>query len=289
MKKPIFYVLSLFVILLVASCGSKEAKFESIFNGTNFDGWETYLGVPDPSVDVPGMERNEEGVYTQPIGLNKDPLKVFSIKNVDGEPALYVTGQVYGSFATVKEYENYHLRLEVKWGNKKWAPREDKPMNAGVLYHSIGEFGAGLGVWKMSHECQVMETMFGDSYRMSNTYCDVTASRTSENERYTFDKKASKVSFGHDLPAGPICSKNPMNEKDHGEWNVIEVLCYEGTSVHVINGKVNMINTDSHIKVDGKKVPLTKGAIQLQSEGAEIYYRKMEIRPITGIPDQYLK
>ncbi len=277
------------VAIMFASCGSKEAKFESIFNGKNFDGWEAYLGVPDPSVDVPGMTKNAEGVYTQPLGVNNDPLNVFSIVEVDGEPALRASGQIYGSFATVKEYGNYHLRLEVKWGEKKWVPREDKPRNAGVLYHGTGDFGKGLNVWKISHECQVMETMFGDSYRMGETFCDITASRTNENERYTFDRNASLVSFGHGLPAGPICGRNPMNEKPLGEWNVIEVLCYEGTSVHVINGKVNMINTNSHLVVDGKDVPLHKGVIQLQSEGAEVFYRHIELRPINKIPNEYLK
>ena len=277
----------LLAMIYLVSCSSPN--WEPLFNGKDFTGWEIYLGVPDPSVDVPGMERNEEGVYTQPLGVNNDPLNVFTIVEVDGASAIHVSGQIYGSFATVKEYGNYHLRLQAKWGEKKWAPREDKPRNSGLLYHGTGEFGIGLGVWKISHECQVMETMFGDSYRMGATFCDITASRANENERYTFDRSASKVSFGHELPAGPICNKNPMNEKPTGEWNTIELLCYEGTSIHVINGKVNMINTNSHLIVDGKETPLTKGVIQLQSEGAEIYYRNIEIRPVNKIPDEYLK
>ncbi|MDR1171280.1 MAG: DUF1080 domain-containing protein [Bacteroidales bacterium] len=284
--KKVFFVFPLLAMMFLVSCGP---NWEPLFNGKDFTGWEAYIGVPDSSVDVPGMERNEEGVYTQPLGLGNDPLKVFTVVEVDGGPAIRASGQIYGSFATVNEYGNYHLRLEVRWGEKKWAPREDKPRNAGVLYHGTGDFGAGLGVWKMSHECQVMETMFGDSFRMGETFCDITASRTNENERYTFDRTAPKVSFGNGLPAGPICSKNPMNEKPTGEWNTIEVLCYEGASVHVINGKVNMINTNSHVMVNNKDVPLTRGVIQLQSEGAEIYYRNIEIRSISKIPEEYLK
>ena len=282
MKKCIF---PLIAMMYLASCSS---KWEPLFNGKDFSGWEVYLGVPDPSTDVPGMERNEEGVYTQPLGLGNDPLKVFTVVETDGVPAIHVSGQIYGSFATMKEYGNYHLRLQVKWGEKKWAPREDKPRNAGLLYHGTGEFGVGLGVWKISHECQVMETMFGDSYRMGATFCDITAARANGNERYTFDHTASKVRFGHGLPAGPICSKNPMNEKPAGEWNTIELLCYEGTSVHIVNGQVNMINTNSHLIVDEVETPLTQGVIQLQSEGAEIYYRNIEIRPINKMPEKYL-
>ncbi|MDR0815654.1 MAG: DUF1080 domain-containing protein [Bacteroidales bacterium] len=287
MKNTVICVFSACVILLM-SCGTRETKFEPLFNGVNLDGWETYIGVPDSSVDIPGLTRNEAGQYTQPVGVNNDPLAVFTVQNVDGTPVIRSSGQIYGSLATLKEYGNYHLRLEVKWGEKKWAPREDKPRNAGVLYHGTGEFGKGLNVWKISHECQVMERMFGDSYRMGATYCDITAKQT-ENGGYIFDKSAPKVTFGHDLPAGPISAKNPENEKPNGEWNVIEVLCYEGTAVHIINGTVNNVITNSHLKVAGKDVPLTKGVIQLQSEGAEIFYRKVEIRPITEIPQEYLK
>jgi hypothetical protein len=281
--------LSLFTLtaasLFFVSCGGPQ--WEQLFNGKDFTGWEFYLGVPAASLDVPGMERNEDSVYTQPLGVGNDPLNVFSVVEVDGAPALHVSGQINGSFATVKEYGNYHLRLEAKWGEQKYASRR----NAGVLYHGVGDFGAGLGVWKVSHECQLMEGDFGDSYRMGATFCDITASHDSETGRYIFDPSASPVCFGHGdrAPAGAICKRNPVNEKPVGEWNKVELLCYEGTAVHVINGTVNMIITNSHLIIDGKDVPLTKGVIQLQSEGAEIYYRNIEIRPINKIPDEYLK
>ena len=287
--KKVFYVIPLLAMMFLVSCDS-DSKWESLFNGKDFSGWEVYIGVPHSSVDVPGMERDEEGKYTRPLGVGNDPLKVFSVVEVDGGPAVRASGQIYGSFATVESYSNYHLKLEVKWGEKKWAPREELPRNSGLLYHGVGEFGKGLNVWKISHECQVMENDFGDSYRMGDTYCDITASRASENDRYTFDRNAPKVNFGPQsagLP--PICKRNPINEKPHGQWNTVELLCFEGTSVHVINGKVNMINTNSHLKIDGKEIRLTKGVIQLQSEGAEIYYRNIEIRPINKIPDEYLK
>ncbi|MDR1864821.1 MAG: DUF1080 domain-containing protein [Bacteroidales bacterium] len=287
MKKTSFCIFPVFAVIL-ASCGTQEPKFTPLFDGVSLNGWEIHIGVPDSSVAVAGLERNEKGLYAQPLGGN-DPLSVFSVVEADGEPAIRASGQIYGSLATVAEYGNYHLRLEAKWGDKKWAPREDKPRNAGVLYHGTGKFGKGLGVWKTSHECQVQETMFGDSYRMGETYCNITASRASENDRYVFDPDAPAITFGHDLPAGPICAKNPENEKPAGEWNVIEVLCCEDVSVHVINGKTNMVNTDSHLRVNGQKTPLVKGVIQLQSEGAEIYYRRVEIRPISSIPDSYLK
>jgi len=287
--KKVFFVVPLLAMMFLVSCGS-EPKWEPLFNGNDFTGWEIYLGVPPSFVDVPGMELNEDSVYTLPLGIGNDPLNVFTVVEIDGAPAIRISGEIFGSFSTVKEYGNYHLRLETKWGEKIWQPhRWGGRRNSGLLYHGIGEFGEGLGVWKISHECQVMENDFGDSYRMGATFCDITASRANENERYAFDPKGSTVRFGHGEGLSPICSKNPVNEKPLGEWNTIELLCFEGTSIHIVNGKVNMVSTNSHIIVDGKEVPLTKGVIQLQSEGAEIYYRNIEIRPITKIPDNYLK
>ena len=125
---------------------------------------------------------------------------------------------------------------------------------------------------------------------MGDTYCDITASRASERDRYTYDPTAPVVNFGpQSAGMTPICAKNPLNEKPLGEWNTMELICFEGTSIHIVNGKVNMVNTNSHLVVDGKQVPLTKGVIQLQSEGAEVFFRNIEIRPITKIPAEYLK
>ena len=280
MKK---FVFPLIAMMLFVACDSAP-KWEPLFNGIDFTGWEFYLGVPDPSFDVPDMERNEDGEYTQPLGLGVDPLNVFTIVEIDGAPALRISGQIFGSFATVEEYGNYHLKLEVKWGETKWFPEIwQGRRNSGLLYHGVGEYGAGLGVWKTAHECQIMENDFGDSFRMGATYCDITALRD-EDGHYSYDPSSIPVRFGPGMQAGASCAKNTMNEKPLGEWNTIELICFEGTIIHIINGKVNMVITNSHLMVDGKETPLTKGVIQLQSEGAEIFFRNIEIRTINKIP-----
>jgi hypothetical protein len=50
-----------------------------------------------------------------------------------------------------------------------------------------------------------------------------------------------------------------------------------------------MVLTGSRHVVEGKEVPLTKGKIQIQSEGAEVFYRNIAIRPVTAIPERYLR
>jgi hypothetical protein len=79
-----------------------------------------------------------------------------------------------------------------------------------------------------------------------------------------------------------------MEEKPYGEWNRVEIICFGDKAIHIINGKVNMAIENSHLLIDGREVPLTRGNIQLQSEGSEVFFRNMEIRNITEIPAEYL-
>jgi len=50
-----------------------------------------------------------------------------------------------------------------------------------------------------------------------------------------------------------------------------------------------MINTNCCKIENGQKVPLTKGKIQIQSEGGEFFIRKITVENIKGIPVEILK
>ena len=52
--------------------------------------------------------------YLKKQGLNKDPDRTFAVK--DG--VLQIYGPEFGYLATKNEYENYHLIIEFKWGEK---------------------------------------------------------------------------------------------------------------------------------------------------------------------------
>jgi len=62
------------------------------------------------------------------------------------------------------------------------------------------------------------------------------------------------------------------------------VIAVNGTGIHLFNGQVTLVLRNSRYAADGKLVPMTKGRIQLQSELAEIWYRKPEIRAIREFP-----
>jgi hypothetical protein len=281
-----FNLIFLLSVFFMFSCqparkGKGEDKWESLFNGNDLTGWYTYQRSPEPTSAVEGMTRDENGKYLNPIGINKDPLHVFTVVEMDGGKAIRISGEVFGILVTEKEYENYHLRLEFKWGNKKYPPRENEPMDSGILYHSIGAEGAWGGVWMKSLECQVMEEACGDFICVDTTFADIPAVRESPDKRFHYLKGAEPVTFNQ---GQSYCAKDLNHEKPAGEWNVMEIYTVGNESMHVVNGKINLRTNNLRFRENGREVPLSKGKIQLQSEGAEIFYRNIQISPIKEIP-----
>src|SRR5436309_2738975 len=108
-----------------------QSGWTSLWNGKDFDGWTTWMQQPAAALDVPGLKRDADGKYLEPIGSGRDPLGVFTIVNdVDGRPAIRISGQVFGELRTKRSFEDYHLRFQFKWGETKWPPR-DRPAGRG--------------------------------------------------------------------------------------------------------------------------------------------------------------
>jgi hypothetical protein len=266
MKKYTFLLLLAGFSLLFHSC---EEPWQELYNGENLEGWVTYVG--------PLEEGGED------VGLNKDPLNLFSVVELEGEKVIRISGEVNASLATTEEFENYHLTMEMKWGDEVFSRR-----NSGLLYHSYGDFGVGLGVWMSSHELQLWTGNIGDSYRMGKSYCEIPMKQNAE-EKYVYTKGADQLPSIPDTPTR-IVAKDGDYEKAIGEWNTIELYCYGRTSVHVVNGKVNMINYNSgKFLGEGNIEPLSKGKIQFQSEGGELYLRNIKVKPIKEIPAELLQ
>ena len=256
-------------VFFIALSGFSQKELKSLLNGKNLKGWNTYVGP------------KEQG--SAPIGLNVDPLNIFTLVEMNGENVLHISGEVNASIATVKEYENYHLRMVFKWGDKV-----HKQLNSGLLYHSYGPFGAGLDVWMSSHEFQLCTGKMGDSYCMGKSYFEIPAAKSGDSRTYAYSPSGEKIQFGEGKTA-KNCSKGADYEKSKGDWNTIDLYCYDRTSVHVVNGKVNMINHNSGKIENGEVLPLTKGKIQIQSEGGELYVKSLGIRKIKEIPAELYK
>ena len=267
------------VTFLSAQSVSNLAKWQSLFNGKDLSGWETYLDRP--------YSTDNNQVKTPPLGLNNDPNHVFSVTTVDGQPALRISGETFGGINTLAEFENYQLRLEFKWGTLKWPPKLDRPRDSGLLYHSVGAHGTPM-LWMESFELQVQEGDCGDYWGVMNVLADIPA-RRNDKGNYVYQPDASPITFQDKTPVGRWCIKSPDSEKPSGQWNVLDLYCVGDTCVHVLNGKVNLMITHTRHVVNGKIEPLTKGKIQLQSEGAEVFYRNIQFRQIRELPAELLR
>lgn len=255
----------------------QEGTSKPLFNGRDLTGWDTYLGPP---------KRGEP-----PLGENRDPQGVFSVTQEDGTPAIRISGETYGGLITREEFENYHLRVEFKWGRKRYPPRENELRDSGILYHSVGPHGAEYKCWMKSFEFQVMEGNTGDFWGLVGSLVDVEAEAFPGPDKkplLRYKRGAPVFSAGH-YPSGRRAIKDADYERPLGEWNVLELLCVGQTSIHVVNGKVCMVLSNLRQTVDGKEVPLVRGKIQLQSEGAEIFWRNLGLRPLKEIPRKFLE
>ncbi|MDR3228018.1 MAG: DUF1080 domain-containing protein [Puniceicoccales bacterium] len=242
--------------------------------------WESYLGVPDPSITVPGYTYAKG----KPIGL-RDPKGVYSVKLENGEPVLHVTGEIFGGLTSKASYGNFHLRFQFRWGEKKWPPRANaKKRDGGFIYHAIGKHGFFLNSWKHSVQLQIQETDVGD-------FAPLFESRAFKAEVPFLE---GRYSSGAPLQTrgGYVAHGGGNFEKPNGEWNSLEVIAFGADVVHVLNGKVvNVLRNLRYVDVksgDKKEIPLTAGQFQIQSEGAEMDFRRIELRPLTTLPSEYV-
>lgn len=248
------------------SSGQEESKdsWQSLFNGETLEGWDTYIGANN-------------------LGLNNDPNKVFTVAEIDGEPALRISGQQFAGISTTQEFENFHLQLQFKWGELKWPPRENAKRDSGLLYFAGGKHGVDANAWMRSQEFQVQEGDTGDYWGVAGGAFEIPVRKDREN--YVFDPSGELMPFSMISELGRHAVKNPDGEKPTGEWNTIDLYCLGSTAVHMINGKVVMVLYNSSVVQDDELVPLTKGKIQIQSEGAEVFYRNIKVENISALPE----
>lgn len=254
-----------------------KVPWRYLFNNSDLTGWDTYLGPPFPAV-------GEDRTGIAPIGLNKDPQQVFSVVTEDGQKALRISGQHFGGISTAEEFENYHLQLQFKWGKLKWHPKKTAKMDSGVLYHANGKHGADGFSWMQSQEFQVQEGDCGDYWGVAGAVFDIPAKKKGEKD-WAYDPAGEVRAFQDKTPTGRHCIKSPDAEKTSGDWNTLDLYCSGDTAVHLVNGQVVMVLYRSRRPaVGGGFEPLNKGKIQIQSEGAEVFYRNIRMLPLASLP-----
>ncbi len=135
--------------------------------------WEVFTGVPHTTVDIDWDGKGNDGITGKPLGLGRNERGIFTVIMEEGKPVLRVSGEIYAALTTKEEYENYHLKVEFRWSEKKWPPRLTEKRDSGVLYHCLGKHGAFWNVFMHSLECQIQEDDCGSFYRVGSTLAKV--------------------------------------------------------------------------------------------------------------------
>ena len=242
-----------------------QVNVTHLFNGVNLDGWYTFL---------------------EDRGRNYDPKKVFTVR--DGK--IRISGEEWGSITSEKEYQDYKLTLEFRWGTLTYEPRLDRARDSGLLLHSVGKDGGSQGIWMHSIEYQIIEGGTGDIIVVGDgsDQFQVTSkvNREKQGASYVFDPQGERVTisegrinwFDRDPDWKDILGFRGKHdiETPPGEWNRIEVVAVGDELTFFLNG--TLVNKATDVKP-------SLGKIQIQSEGAEIFIRRIEIE---SLPDQTL-
>jgi hypothetical protein len=149
------------------------------------------------------------------------------------------TGEPAGYLRTERVFRNYLLAVEWRWSGA--------PGNSGVLLHMQREDH----VWPYSIEAQLENRNAGDFWLIDGSNVRVDEARRNPG---------AKTNVKH-----VVCAEKPV-----GEWNRYEITSIDGNVILVINGELVNVGRDA--------IP-SEGHVCLQSEGAPIEFRLVEITP----------
>jgi hypothetical protein len=223
-----------------------------------------------------------------------DPDRVFSVVDqIDGAPAIRISGQVWGGLLTKQAYHDYKLVAEFRWGGATWGDRKTRARDSGVLLHAQGRLGNTKsdfnGPWLRSIEFQIIEGGVGDILPVAGfgdggeqIRPSVTARTRKDRDGETvYDAKGTPQAFSSGRInwwgrsedwADRLGFRGPQDVESAGfEWTRIEAIVEKDTLKYFVNGKLVNEATGTSVS-DGK--------IMIQSEGAEIYFRRIDLEPL---------
>lgn len=239
-----------------------RTKPTQLFNGKNLKGWYTFL---------------------RESGKDNDPKKVFTVQ----DRMIRISGEEWGCITTNKEFENYTLTVEFKWGEKTWDPRAERARDSGVLIHSQGVDGGFSGVWMHSLEVQLIEGGTGDLLVVGDGTDKFSLSSPVAPEKQggahlyqpgggLVTIKGGRINwYGRDPQWEDVKDFRGMSDVENpvGEWNTLVIVAELDRIKVYLNGK--LVNEAMNVRP-------TSGRIQIQSEGAEIFVRKADLVPIVS-------
>ena len=264
-------VCSLHAIRLDAAEALSPRADTALFNGTNLAGFYTWL--------VDAKRADPRGVFTVTNGM------------------IRISGDGLGYLATEREFRDYHLIAEFRWGttNWNWGRRVGAARDSGIFLHATGPDGNshdGQGAFKAAIECQVMQGSVGDFLlirgdapggKVIAPRVTVEASVERDDDgwpwwrrggrRRTIERWGRVNWSGKDRRWKDVTDFRGARdaESSFGEWTRVECICDGGRIQVKVNGTI--VNEAFEVHPD-------RGQILLQCEGSEVFYRRVELKPL---------
>jgi hypothetical protein len=251
-----------------------------LFNGRNIEAFDTWLADQ---------------------GLNRDPRRVFTVVDqIDGAPAIRISGDGYGGLLSKQAFKRYKITVEFRWGLITWANRRQAARDSGFLLHCVGEPGnfenTFASPWMRSIEFQIIEGGVGDllllyGWDRAGEKLPTTlrmATRKDRDGEAVFDPDASTLEavtafrvnwWGRDVDWKDTLGFRGGADVDSplGHWTLLEAYVFDGDVRFYVNGK---------LANEGFGSNLTEGKLLFQTEGAEIFFRKIQLDPLHAMPSR---
>lgn len=182
---------------------------------------------------------------------------------------------------------------EFRWGGVTWGNRKARARDSGILLHAQGRLGNSgrdfNGPWLRSVEFQIIEGGVGDilpvlGYDEAGTAIRPTLKATIRKDRdgeSVYDPQGTLTAFSggrinwwgrSEDWADRIGFRGAKDVESPGlEWTRIEAVANGDRLTFSVNGQVVAAATESSF---------TSGKIMIQSEGAEIYFRRIDLEPL---------
>ena len=185
-------------------------------------------------------------------------------------------------------YRDYRLIVEYRWGGVTWGDRKTRARDSGVLLHAQGRPGNTKkdfnGPWLRSIEFQIIEGGVGDILPVAGFNEQGEQVRPSVTAKVRPVRKAKRSSIN---TADSVLVDDQLvggsRWEDRWDFAVQDVRapapvdaarssCRQRQPDYYVNGQL--------VNAATEKPSFTEGRIMIQSEGAEVYFRRIALQPL---------
>jgi hypothetical protein len=225
-----------------------------LFDGVDLHGW--YPWVPSSG------RRDPTGIFRAHDGV----IHVFDIPTTDQD-------QEFAYLATFAEYADFRVRFEYRWTGRQFNPtrRQGWKLDSGFFVTVVGPDM----IWPRAQECQVMAGDTGDVYLFDRATFGTTVADPAQRPPVFTCGGTPYVTPGNPNPDWGNSRVGRTAQADTlADWNHVEVTIVGETSEYVVNGQTVMRGWRRR-QPDGAggDMPLLRGRVLIQEEGAEVLFR----------------